>query len=466
LFLRSKRRSAGLAVGLAAVVIAVSALPASAAITAPATNPFNVPGDAAGVPQSFTVTANGFSPGQAVYVEECDGVPSTAANWSPTTHCDNGTSPSSTNADGNGVATFPANDPNIGFVPVKGEMPSHGFNCIAPSDPPSNNGHPDFTNCQLRVSSNNATVTSDQVFLTMVMPAPITAHAPVPLNQALTVGTASVTTITLAATPDPANATSDYELTVLPTNGTVTVNGNPAALNTAYPPNNGTSLNVVYTAPASVGSFGLSFQAMDAAFAFGAGGTGVVTLQVGASPVDQPITAQVNGGQLVLSCSAPGSPGYPLLQCPTIALPAIQLNGQTQTATGAMNTIYLSDNRGSLTADWALTSYMVGTPSVAGCTTVDFCNATAGADLSLPQNHIAATNLSITPATCAPSSGNLNPAATVGAGGAYGGSPLAVCNATHPNSGGTFQADGSFSLKIPASTAAGLYKGTVEYLAA
>jgi len=39
-------------------------------------------------------------------------------------------------------------------------------------------------------------------------------------------------------------------------------------------------------------------------------------------------------------------------------------------------------------------------------------------------------------------------------------------NATHPNAGGTFTADGSFSLKIPASTAAGLYKGTVEYLAA
>jgi hypothetical protein len=454
-------------VGFAALVIAASALPAAATYTAPATNPFNVPGDAAGVPQSFTVTVSGFSPGQTgLVVEECDGVASTAPGWSPTTHCDNGTSPSPATADGNGVVTFPANDPNFGFTPVKGNMPSHGFNCIAPSDPPSNNGHPDFTNCQVRVSSNNAASTSDQQFLTMVMPAAIVPTAPVPQNQALTVGTSSVTTITLTATPDPANATNGYQLTVLPAHGTITVNGNPAAANTAYAPNNGTSLNVVYTAPAAATPDTFSFQARDAAFAFGAGGTGVVTLQVGAAPVDQVITEQVNGGQLVLSCSAPGSPGYPALTCPDIALPAITLNGVTQTVNGAMNPIYVSDNRGSLTADWALSTYMVGTPSVTNCTTVDFCNSTAGADLTLPQNHIAAANLSITPAACAPAAGNLNPAATVGAGGAYGGAHLAVCNATHPNSGGTFTATGSFSLKIPASTASGLYKGTVEYLAA
>jgi len=462
LFLRSIRWS----VGLAVLVVAASAVPASAAIVTPATNPFNVPGNAAGTPLSFTITANGFSPGQQVSVEQCDGVAPTVPGWSPTIHCDNGTSPAAVTADGNGSVTFPANDPNFGFVPVKGLSPSGLFNCLAPTDPPSNNGHPDFTNCQVRVSTNNAAPTSDQSFLTMVLPVAIVATAPVPQNQALTVGTGSTTTITLAATPDPANPVNGFQLTALPAAGSVTVNGNPAALNTPYAPNNGTSLNVVFTAPNSNGNQSLSFQVRDAAFAFGAGGTGTVTIQIGAAPVDQLITAQVTGGQLVLSCNAPGSAGYPLLTCPVVALPAITLNGAPQTVNAPMSTLYVSDNRGSTTADWSLTSYMVTTPSVTGCTTIDFCNSNTGADLSLPQNHIAAPNLSLTPSACAPSTGNLNPAATVGAGGAYGGSPLAVCNATHPNAGGTFTADGSFSLKIPASTAAGLYKGTVEYLAA
>jgi hypothetical protein len=451
---------------MAIVLVLANTAFAATAITQPNTNPFHVPGNPAGTPQPFQVVATGFTPGGNVSVEQCDGVDPASPTWS-IADCDPGSSPAPVSADVNGVATFDVGSQHQ-FTPFKGASPQTLFNCLSPNQASPANGLQDYTNCYLRVATNAFAATTDQVFLNMILPDAITETAPVPQNQAVTTGTGQTSTITLTATDDvDGTPPTHYQITQLPAGGTVNVNGNPAALNTSYATNNGTSLDISFTAPAASSVQTLKFQANDA-FAghnFGDGGTGTVTISVGTPPVDQPITAQVNGGQLVLSCNAPGSPNYPLLTCPTLALPAIQLNGASQAVSGGMNPIYVSDNRGDLTADWSLTSYMVK-PSVPGCNTADFCNTTNNADLTLPQNHIAATQLALTPAACAPSTGNNNLPATVDAGGSYGGAPIGVCHATHPGSGGTFQASGTFHLVIPASTAAGLYQGTVEYLVA
>jgi len=470
---------------LAIVLVFANAAFAVGVITNPTTNPFSVPGDgtSANNPQSFDIKATNFAAGAGVRLETCDGLPSTNATWDVTVNCDLGTQTAANSSSGpTATLDFPAADVNFGVHVFRGKSPQTLFNCLAPSqwsntgaqlngnaapanittiEPNATAGLPTWNNCQVRVASSAA----DQVFFSMTLPGPIVATAPIPQNQALTVATTSVTPITLTATPDPLHAVTGFQFTALPAGGSVTVGGNPAATLTTYAPNNGVNLNIVFTAPANASVQTLTFQVRDAAFAYGAGGTGTVSITVGTAPVDQVINQQVNGGQLVLSCNSPGSTGYPLLQCPAITLtPAITLNGTQQTTGGPMSSIYVSDNRGDLTANWSLTSYMVSTPSVTGCTTANFCNSTTGANLALTNNHVPATGLSLTPSSCAAFGTNQNPNAAVQAGGAYGGSPISVCTATHPNSTGTFKVDGNFSLNIPASTAAGLYKGTVEYL--
>ena len=81
-------------------------------------------------------------------------------------------------ADASGNVTFPAADPNHAFHPFKGASPQGLFNCLAPTRPSPANGLPDFTNCQFRVSTNNSAGTSDQVFLTMTLPAASAGTAP------------------------------------------------------------------------------------------------------------------------------------------------------------------------------------------------------------------------------------------------------------------------------------------------
>ena len=80
--------------------------------------------DAAGVPLAVTVVANGFRSGALVYVEQCDGVALTSPGWSPTVHCDLGSSPSPAIADAQGVATFASNDRNRAFKPVHRREPA------------------------------------------------------------------------------------------------------------------------------------------------------------------------------------------------------------------------------------------------------------------------------------------------------------------------------------------------------
>jgi hypothetical protein len=306
-----------------------------------------------------------------------------------------------------------------------------------------------------------------QFFVSLVV------NPPVANNQAVTIGTHGTKTFTLAATPGsnptaptpPAVAScavgtaSNARLTVTvsntPTPCSATVTDSPTATGTA-------TVTFTYTAtdnsPTTIGGPFTSTA-------------GTVTVTIGTPPVDQPINQQVNGGQLVLSCSAPGSTGYPLLTCPLITLPAITLNGQTQTTTAPNNTIFVSDNRGDPTVGWTLTTFMVTTPSnpnPACAAATDFCNSNIGTAVSNPNGHIASSNLNISAVTCAVSAGNTNPAPTAGTGGSFGPPAPAVtlCTATAGQSGGTFTMNGTFKLSIPASTFAGLYQGTVEYLVA
>ena len=162
-------------IGGATVGLLMLATPAFAtAITAPSSNPFTVSGDATGAPQPFTVTGSGFTAGSQVYVEQCDGVSPTAANYDPSEHCDIGTSPSGATVASDGTVTFPSTVNNFKFRPVKGVSPQSLFTCGAPSDTDPNDGIPYFENCQVRIATSRTATTSDQVYLTMVMPDAVT----------------------------------------------------------------------------------------------------------------------------------------------------------------------------------------------------------------------------------------------------------------------------------------------------
>ncbi|WP_426573592.1 hypothetical protein [Aquihabitans sp. McL0605] len=157
--------------GGAAVSLMLMAGPASAgSVTSPSSNPYTVAGDATGTPQSFTISGTGFPVGSTVYVEQCDGVASTTSGWSPTDHCDLGTSPAGKIADASGNVTFTAKDPNFGFVPFKGLSPQGIFSCGASSDTDPGDGYPFFKNCQIRLSTSNGAVTSDQTLFTINLP--------------------------------------------------------------------------------------------------------------------------------------------------------------------------------------------------------------------------------------------------------------------------------------------------------
>ncbi len=169
-----------LVVAVAVATVAAFAYSAYAAtgVSNPAPLTFNVPGDANGVPQSVTVSASGFTPGSQVFIEQCDGVDPTSLQWNVVLDCDLGSSTSPAIADSTGTATFPANDPNLGFTAFKGDSPQDEFNCLSPKQLSPANGLPDFRNCKIRVSTNNTVPTGDQVFFNIVLPdaATPTAH--------------------------------------------------------------------------------------------------------------------------------------------------------------------------------------------------------------------------------------------------------------------------------------------------
>src|SRR5262245_32883969 len=119
------RRAGALAVAGIALMMAIVAGAWAGTITTPASSPFGVPGDPAGNPLSFTVVGSGYPNGSTVAIEQCDGVSPSTVGWSPIDNCDIATAPAAVDVGANGLATFPANDPNFGFTPFKGPSPQN-----------------------------------------------------------------------------------------------------------------------------------------------------------------------------------------------------------------------------------------------------------------------------------------------------------------------------------------------------
>ena len=205
-----------------------------------------------------------------------------------------------------------------------------------------------------------------------------------------------------------------------------------------------------------------------------AGGTSTpatIVLNIGTPPVDQPITDQVSGGQLVLTCADPATTTTPVTTCTTLPLPPVTLNGQanTVTATSASN-VWVADNRGT-SAAWALTAQLIPSSinTNATCATVaTFCNET-GQGTDAAHNQIPAANLSLainqtTGCVVDPLTGNTNPNPTPGAATQNFGAAVTLCTATAGSNSGPFVFTGTYSLTVPSSVYAGTYAGTVEYL--
>jgi hypothetical protein len=182
------------------ILIALPAPAFAAHVVQPSASPVVVPVAPTGSPAAITVAASGFAARSLVYVEQCDGVAPTVPQWSPTVHCDLGSSPSPAIADGSGLATFPATDRNRAFHPFAGESPQSLFNCLAPSQRAPANGLPNFTNCALRVSTSNTAVTADQTFVAVALTA---SH-----ESAATTTTIEVTTTTGGAKTRASKKTS------------------------------------------------------------------------------------------------------------------------------------------------------------------------------------------------------------------------------------------------------------------
>jgi hypothetical protein len=137
----------------------------------------------------------------AVYVEQCDGTSPSAPGWDPTANCDLGTSPAAVYADANGNVTFSVTDSSHAFVPFVGASPQLLFNCVPSGTAAPNNGLESFTNCQVRVSSNNSMATADQQFFGLRLPSNAT-------NRPRSHGTTTTTMFTARSTPVKARVTT------------------------------------------------------------------------------------------------------------------------------------------------------------------------------------------------------------------------------------------------------------------
>src|SRR5919201_4938200 len=89
-----------------AALAGIAGVAYASSITTPSTNPFTVPSDGAGNPLPFDVVATGFTPGQQIFVTQCDGKSPADPNWTVASDCDFGLAPGPVSADQNGTATF------------------------------------------------------------------------------------------------------------------------------------------------------------------------------------------------------------------------------------------------------------------------------------------------------------------------------------------------------------------------
>ncbi len=138
---------------------------AATAIVTPSANPYQTQIDSHGNVVPFTVVATGFQPGANVYAEVCNGRVPSDPHWRPQVDCDLGSAPPPAIADSHGKVTFTAGDPNSQVVFFHGASPEHIFNCLTPKESSPNNHIVDYRTCQVRVSTNNADATADQVFV-------------------------------------------------------------------------------------------------------------------------------------------------------------------------------------------------------------------------------------------------------------------------------------------------------------
>ena len=194
------------------------------------------------------------------------------------------------------------------------------------------------------------------------------------------------------------------------------------------------------------------------------------TLSASSAPAYTAATSagfDVTSGQLGLSCAPTSAPAAP---CQGIELPAVTLEGTTQTAQAPAGTLYVTDNRGLAAAGWSVSAYLVPTAGNANpaCSAVaTFCNATVGSSAADPDGQIPASDLSVGWISCSAAGGNSSPQPEAGVGGAFPAGPGAVslCSAGAGHSSGTFKLGATYSLKVPGGVYAGKYDATVEYLA-
>jgi hypothetical protein len=175
----------------------------------------------------ITIVAAGFAPHVRVFVEQCDGIPPTTPQWTPTLNCDLASSPSGRLAGGDGSVTFPANDLNFAFRPFRGQSPQGLFNCLGPHQQSPHNGLYDSRSCTVRVSTNNSSSTSDQAFLVLVLPDYVAVH------QSPSPGSAQPPPATSSANATNPTGTSSQASETAPTGGP------PSGASAATTPHNG-----------------------------------------------------------------------------------------------------------------------------------------------------------------------------------------------------------------------------------
>ncbi len=279
--MRGKLRSAAAAVavgvvglGGAGVALVAAATPAFAAGTfvspavTPTDNPsFTIPANGRGNPIPPDVVTTNFPQATNIFLEVCDGRSPSAQGYDVTLDCDNTTAPTPIQSQGLSFQEmFTTANHNEAVLPFRGIGGGGGFNCLAPEDVkggttpnpdgsvtpigssakngnPIDPAQPSWTNCKVRVSSNNASNTNDQSFITFALsnggtplqtatitsvaetpPTSATAGTPVTLSTTLT-GTsghpAPSGTVTFDSSPGTAIGGSCTNVPV-PANGTVT----------------------------------------------------------------------------------------------------------------------------------------------------------------------------------------------------------------------------------------------------
>ena len=133
--------------------------------------------------------------------------------------------------------TFGSGDLNHRFVPFRGTSPQGLFDCLGPTDASTGSGNPSFNDCQVRLSTNNATSTSDQVFFAIQVPSATTKlNCRISGSLTFTKPLTNVIALMPHGDPKPVKATKIKGAGTLGTAaGTACGNSHQPALSTKYP---------------------------------------------------------------------------------------------------------------------------------------------------------------------------------------------------------------------------------------